>query len=212
MKIGVVMFYDDKIKIYGDINHKINKKYCEKYNLTLIVSNKKKYTDRHSAWERLPLLLDNISNFDYIIWIDADAFFYYDANNITDIINDNLNTNFIFSKDLSINNNINSGIMIIKNTDYSIKFLKKWAYDEELYKKFENHYWWDQAALIYLMSKNVLNINQNSIELEYGVLQHFLKNDKLIGTYVYHLAGTSEEIRYKTSQDYLNNLIVKSVV
>jgi len=41
MKIGVVMFYDDNIKIYGDINHTINKKYCEKYNLTLIVSNKK---------------------------------------------------------------------------------------------------------------------------------------------------------------------------
>tara|TARA_B110000908_G_scaffold122868_1_gene144087 strand:- start:317 stop:949 length:633 start_codon:yes stop_codon:yes gene_type:complete len=210
MKIGVVMFYDDNIKIYGDINHTINKKYCEKYNLTLIVSNKKKYTDRHSAWERLPLLLDNISNFDYIIWIDADAFFYYDAN-ITDIINDNLNTNFIFSKDLG-NNNVNSGIMIIKNTDYSIKFLKKWAYDEELYKKYEHHLWWDQAVLIHLLLNNELDINQNSIEFEYGVLQHFGKNDKLNGTYVYHLAGHSKELRYKTSQDYLNKLIVKSAV
>tara|TARA_B110000977_G_scaffold50728_1_gene68907 strand:+ start:307 stop:942 length:636 start_codon:yes stop_codon:yes gene_type:complete len=209
MKIGVVMFYDDNVKMYGDINYKINKKYCEKYNLTLIVSNKKKYTNRQPSWEKLPLLLDNISNFDYIIWIDADAFFYYDANNITNIINDNLSANFIFSKDIG-NNRINCGFFIIKNTDYSIKFLKKWAYDELLYKKFKDHPWWEQAALVNLWHNNILNIKENSIRINYGILQHFRKNDKLIGTYVYHLAGTSKKIRYKTSQDYLNKLIVKS--
>ena len=35
MKVGVVMFYDDAIKDYGDINYKINKLYCEKYQLDL---------------------------------------------------------------------------------------------------------------------------------------------------------------------------------
>lgn len=50
MKIGVLMFYDDNIKLYGDINYIINQKYCEKYNLELILSNKKKYSNRHSAW------------------------------------------------------------------------------------------------------------------------------------------------------------------
>ena len=46
MKIGVLMFYDNAIKEYGDINYKINKMYCEKYNLDLILSNKKVYKNR----------------------------------------------------------------------------------------------------------------------------------------------------------------------
>ena len=66
MKVCVLMFYDDNIKSYGEINYKINKKYCEKYNLDIILSNEKKYNNRHSAWERLPLLLDNIMNYDYL--------------------------------------------------------------------------------------------------------------------------------------------------
>ena len=104
MNICVIMFYDDNIKYFGDINYKINKLYCEKYNLEIILSNKKKYNNRHSAWERLPLMLNNISKFDYLIWIDADAFFYIESNNITDVIKNNLDKNFIFSKDIGNNN------------------------------------------------------------------------------------------------------------
>ena len=44
------MFYDDNIRDYGDINYKINKLYCEKYNLDLILSKEKTYKDRHSAY------------------------------------------------------------------------------------------------------------------------------------------------------------------
>ena len=73
------MFYDDTIKNYGELTYEINKKYCEKYNLDIIVSNEKKYENRPPAWEKLPLLLEHISNYDYVIWIDADAFFYSDA-------------------------------------------------------------------------------------------------------------------------------------
>jgi hypothetical protein len=49
MKVCVVMFYDDNIKSYGELNYEINKKYCEKYNLEIILSTKKKLDTRHSA-------------------------------------------------------------------------------------------------------------------------------------------------------------------
>jgi len=207
MKICIVMFYDYKIKNYGEINYKINKKYCEKYNLDIILSNEKKYNNRYSAWERLPLLLDNISKFDYLIWVDADAFFYNDANNILDIINKNINVNFIFSNDIH-NKNINTGFFIVKNTEYSIEFLTKWAYDEELYKQNPYPGWWDQGVLIYMFNNNILNIQQNSIQYEYGDLQHFNENDKVNDkTYIFHLAGKSSDVRYKTSKEYFDKLI-----
>lgn len=200
------MFYDDNIKNYGKINYEINKKYCEKYNIEIILSNNKKINNKHSAWERIPLLLDNISNFDYLIWIDADAFFYNDANNIIDIINNNSNVNFIFSNDIG-NNNINTGIFIIKNSQYSIDFLNRWLYDEELYTNNPYPHWWDQGVLIYMFDNNILEIKQNSIQFEYGVLQHFYENDKLINkTYIFHLAGRDSKTRYETSKKYYDIL------
>ena len=200
------MFYDDNIKNYGELNYQINKKYCEKYNLDIILSNEKKYNNRHSAWERLPLLLDNISKYDYLIWIDADAFFYNDANNIVDIINKNINVNFIFSNDLG-NNNINTGIFIIKNTQYCIEFLTKWAYDEELYNNNPVPGWWDQGVLINMYNNNILNIQQNSIQYQYGELQHFYEYDKLNDiTYIFHLAGRNNNIRYEKSKEYFDKL------
>jgi len=207
MNICVIMFYDDNIKSYGDINYKINKLYCEKYNLKIIFSNEKKYSNRHSAWERLPLMLDNISKFDYLIWIDADAFFYNDANNIVDIINNNINTNFIFSRDLG-NKNINTGVFIVKNSQYSIDFLTKWAYDEELYKNNPYPVWWDQGVLIDMYDNNILDITQNSVIINYGVLQHLGEDDKLINkTYIFHMAGRDQYTRYEFSRKYYNNLI-----
>jgi hypothetical protein len=205
MKVSLIMFYDDVIKDYGNINYEINKKYCEKNNFEIIFSNKKKYINIHSAWERLLLLLDNITKFDYLIWIDADAYFYYDAQNIVELINHNTHTNFIFSNDIG-NGNINTGIFIVKNTQYCIDFLHEWAYNDDLYKNNPHNVWWDQGVLIDMFNKNILNIQQNCIIFDYGVLQHFYDNDRLQKTFVHHLAGRNKQTRYETSRNYFNNI------
>jgi hypothetical protein len=205
MKVAVVMFYDDNIKCYGDLNYTINKMYCEKYNLDFIFSNQKQYKNRHSAWERLPLLIKNLPMYDYLMWIDADAFFYKDAGNIVNIIEKNKDVNFIFSNDIG-NTNINTGFFIVKNTEYSIEFLKKWAYDEQLYKKNPKPAWWDQGVLVYMFNNNILNIKKNCVYHDYGILQHFHEIDKQKNTYIYHLAGKKSQIRCDTSKKYLDYL------
>jgi len=206
MKVCLLMFYDDVIKNYGDINYAINKKYCEKYNIDIIVSHTNKYFRRHSAWARLPLILDNIEKYDYLIWIDADALLYNDATNIIDIIKENIDYNFIFSNDIG-NNNINTGIFIVKNTQYSIDFLHKWAYDNDLYVNNSYPGWWDQGVLIDMFNQNILDIKNNSVSLEYGILQHFYENE-LSGfskkPLVFHLAGRSNEVRLHTFKKYFN--------
>jgi hypothetical protein len=154
-------------------------------------------------------MLEHISKYEYLIWIDADAFFYNDASNIVDIINNNTNVNFIFSKDIG-NNNINSGVFIVKNSQYTIDFLTKWAYDEELYKNNPIPCWWDQGVLYDMYNKNILNIQENSIQYEYGELQHFSENDKIKDkTYIFHLAGKGNHLRYQTSKKYFDILNVE---
>ena len=209
MKICACMFYDDNIKDYAEINYKINKRYCDKNNIDIILSNTKIYENRHPAWERLPLLLKHIKNYDYLIWIDSDAFFYIDSSNILDIINNNLNYNFIFSKDLG-NYNINTGFLIIKKSRYSIDFLKFWAYDEESYINNPYPVVWDQGVLLDIYNKNIHDIQNNSIRVDYGILQHFSYDELLYFSkkpYILHLAGKSREDRINCSLNYYNNIL-----
>jgi hypothetical protein len=205
MKIAVVMFYNERIKAYGEITHCINKKYCEKHNLDFIVSHTPRYRYRHPAWERLPLLLAHISKYDYLIWIDADAYFYSDAPNIAEIIAQNSTHNFIFSNDRG-DTNINTGILIVKNSQYSINFLTRWAYDEELYINNPIPGFWDQGVLIDMYNKNILDIKSNSIIFNYGFFQHFSKDElTTLSTkpYVYHLAGKDFPTRCYETREYL---------
>jgi len=58
-----------------------------------------------------------------------------------------------------------------------------------------------------MFNNNVLNIKQNSIQFDYGVLQHFYKNENLHKKpYILHLAGRNSDIRYNLSKSYLNYL------
>ena len=204
------MFYNDAIKEYGDITYKINKEYCEKYNLELILSKKQVYRARHPAWERLPLILNNLPKYDYLIWIDADAFFYRDAKDITEIIHTYPKANFIFSRDKD-NKAINSGFFIVKNDEYSLMFLRKWAYDEKLYRNNTKPYWWDQGVLNDMVDKDLLTISKNSVCLDYGFFQHFFEDDLLTmpKPYIYHLAGRSHADRVSFCKEYYTSSNVK---
>lgn len=203
----MLMWFNSEIKNYAELNYKINKLYCDKNNIDLICSSEKNYNDRHPAWERLPLILKHISNYDYIIWVDADAFFYLDAKNIVDVIDSRYN--FIFSEDHNVDNRstINTGVLIIKNNQYSIDFISKWAYDENLYKNNPYDCWWDQGVLINMHNNNDLDIRNKSTILSYGILQHFYDHDKQ-NAFAYHLAGRSNEERFKKSKQYFKTINV----
>jgi hypothetical protein len=204
------MWYDENIASYGNINYKINKIYCDKYNIELIKCNERRHSNRHPAWEKIPLILKYINDYDYVMWIDADAFFYNDANNIVDIINDNINYNFIFSNDVG-NNNINTGLYIVKNRQYSIDFLTRWLSDEDLYNNNSSPDWWEQGVLIDMFNQNILNIKNNCIIFDYGILQHFNEGEIFPKkSFILHLAGRNSECRINNSLNYIkqNNILL----
>jgi hypothetical protein len=219
------MWYDSTISNYADINYKINKIYCDKYGYDLIRSNEINYKERSRHWERLPLILKYIKNYDYIIWIDADAHFYIDSPPITNIINKFDNKLFIFSKDINssiynsdVDYNINSGFFIVKNNPISINILNEWAYSSYLY---ENRYpkhldkkYNDQGALQLMYDENILNIKDVSVVIPYGILQHFNSSENINifkfsltnKPFIIHYAGENNDTRYNHSLKYYNSL------
>lgn len=190
-KIGIFMWYNEEIIQYANNNYKINKIYCEKYGYNLIKSNLRLCNERKPHWERIPLFLKYFDDFDYLIWIDADAHFYIDSPPITNVIDSYPEKLFIFSGDTDTYNNynnwvINSGFFIVKKSDKSRDILYKWLNDNELYKSphlskpiFGSNNWNDQAVLRLMYAKNIENIADNSIIIKYGILQHFDKEHNL---------------------------------
>jgi hypothetical protein len=226
LKIGIFMWFDDNIKEYASINYAINQIYCDKYGYTLIKSNIRNCPKRKPHWERIPLLLDNFDNFDYLIWIDSDAHFYIDGPPILNVINNHLDKSFIFSGDTDISENknitceINSGFFIVKNCEFSKEVLNKWLHDEDLFKSpklsnsiFGTNKWNDQGVLRIMYSENILDLCNKSIIIDYAILQHFNKTDsleeKIYGLedkpFVYHCTNGKNidfNIRVKKSKEY----------
>ena len=207
MKVAVCMFYDDAIQNYADITATINKAYCDKHGLTFIVSHEKTYTDRHAAYEKVPLVLKHIESYDYVLWIDADAFFYLNMPSIVELIETYPDKDFIFSQDIPPNYHtmINTGVFIVKNSPYSIEFLKTWAYDEELYKTNPIPDLWEQGILDKMNHTNQLDIQHRSALCHYGLLQHFFEHEANIFSrqpFIFHMTKKNRVNRELTAKQY----------
>jgi len=239
MKIAVLMWFDDPVSYYGRNCYKINKAYCDKYNYDLIKSSVRTYGDKHynatpprnPHWERFPLILRHIEKYDYVFWIDADAFFYFDSPCIEKIINEYDNKEILFSADHSQLSPpaINSGVLILKNTRRVIDIVKKWAYSEDLKNKYCGYKYqngflcpkinWieDQGLIRGFVKDNVDGINSISKIIPYLRLQHYLPEEKKAMVnlknqpYIMHFAGRPD-IRYKESRNYLRLLQKKGLV
>lgn len=208
MKICALMFYDDNIKDYAEINYSINQRYCKKYGIDLILEHNREYIDgRHPSWEKLPLILKNIDKYEYVIWIDADAFFYDDAPNIIDLIEKYKEANIIFSNDLG-DYRTNCGVLIIKNTEYSKNFIDFWAYDKDYFDRNPYPVYWEQGVMIQLYEDNKLDIKNNCVLLNYGIIQSFnLKDKNAQLPFIYHAAGKTKEERMNVFSTYYKNLL-----
>ena len=180
-RIGIFMWYNDKIKDYADINYKINKLYCDKHGYDLKKCNIRRVSKRLMHFERYPLLCENIDNYDYVMWVDADAHFLIDSPPIESFINLYPEKIFILSNDVGVKSkyeeyyNINSGVFIVKNDNLS-KFILKQVYsNDELWEKKQNYIkrFQDQGVLVYLYDHNLYNFRDISIILPKGVLQAF---------------------------------------
>lgn len=204
----MVMYYDRYATLYGQYSAAINRLYCNKYEMDLVVSSTPRYSGRHPAWERLPLMLETLAkgSYDYMVWVDADAFFYPDAGDIREVIEAHNDSDFIFSMDVhgTADRDINTGLMIVRNSEYAKAFLSRWATDDVLYSSNPYPKWWDQGVLIGMFDADMHNIQEHSVTIPFGTLQHFDENDLKYEAkpYVLHLAGEVMTKRVDTVKRY----------
>jgi hypothetical protein len=184
----------------------IGEKYKEKTKWTTV--NKKSYCARHGyefiedesiwdkskpiPWSKILLLLKYIDQYDYLVWIDADILIMNMDTKIETFIARYPGYDQISGSDWKMQN---TGVWIIKNTDFSKRFLTEvWdnVYDEKGDPK-ERYMNWEQGSVINLMDRNVLNCKER-IRVTYPEEMNSYWFNYFPGHFVLHFAGVRDEL------------------
>lgn len=169
-EIAVVTFFTPNYEI-GFETLKINRAYCKKhgYDFYFFDSLEESLKHKHAAWHKL-FYVNKIlkeKNYKSVVWIDADAFFCNDTMKIEQFIT--CDKNFIVQRDpgysLEVFNvdkiRINTGLFILKNTDWSKKFLD-FVINNEEFSEWDTKHNWEQNAIRKCIEKNYMNASDNT--------------------------------------------------
>jgi hypothetical protein len=170
-------------------SNKIKKNYCEKNAYDYRDDEDEGIYDksRPVAWSKINLIQRCLNEgYDYVVWIDADAYIMNPELKLESFI-----VNFSKGKDILVTmdsvDTLNSGVMFIKNTNWSRRFFKH-VYSMT---EFINHSNWEQGAIIEMYEKNMLDAQKHVILLPKSLQRLFnsyvpmYKNED----FIMHVAG-----------------------
>lgn len=205
MKIGIISGRYPITKFNSTVNHKV---YADKFGYTYIHCNWPTKA-KNPYFNKINYLLSFIDFFDYLVWIDDDAFFYNFDKDIMDYkpIGDSI-VSFCKSPDYkNLKTYISSGQFILKSSDLAKDFLKETLnVNLEEVKK-----WWkpelgyfsngDQDAFVYLLLNTT---NYKSKVAIYNYKKFNSRVDNLFGVdshqpLILHFTGT-EDVK---NRDYM---------
>jgi hypothetical protein len=125
--IAFVTLYTPNISDFSYYSEVALIEYCNKYNYGYYIYNEALSNDiEHGCWNKIPAIQKHLNNHKYLIWIDSDAIINDFNIDIKQFIKYNENKSVIVSHDINSKRNrpfFNSGVMIIKNNDFSNKVL-----------------------------------------------------------------------------------------
>ena len=155
MKIKVIQYYTSNIS-YGQYSKEINEKYCslhsyDYYCETDDVKIQNKIKDRAPTWYKPIFINEHLHDCDYVLFIDADAVFDDWSKKIEEYVEKNYD--FVVTEDHGPSV-MNAGVILVKNTDTSKNFLKKWWELAENLNNLKNGLWHDQTCFGLLAKYN----------------------------------------------------------
>lgn len=160
-KIAFVYFYTQNIYDYCQHSIKNITAYCNKYNYAFIIYNTPLNDEVSMCWNKIAVIIKNLSSYNYLVWIDADALINNMNISIESIINTDPNKDLYICEDIIIDKEcVNSGVMIIKNTEWSMSLFNK------IWNSSFPHGHNDQNVIFYEITKEIYP--QNDITLKYS--------------------------------------------
>ncbi len=159
MKIAIVTLYTPDLLTPAFISKRLPnlRSYANKHGYYLKEYKKNLDKNRDPQWSKIKAVFNVLKTgeFDWIFWCDADTLFLDKERKIESFIDPNFN--FIFCSDLSSTLWINTGAFLVKNTSYSLQFLKKIYYDDNYYARQKTEFDHEQGSLRELLYEDRRN-------------------------------------------------------
>ena len=181
--------------------------YCDKHDYKCVLENKSLCTERAPAWSKIILLQREMKNnpeVDYVVWVDDDILITNKNKKFEDFIYSNKDANIIVSEDAIRSHPMNTGIIICKNDNESMKYLQHiWQLCEK-YPNSKHSGLWEQD----IMTRDYReNPNGNFIKiLPYRTIQTFYRTsnpDWRPTDFSAHFTGMSMDKRIQMRNDIL---------
>jgi hypothetical protein len=207
MRIGLCsLTVGEKYKEYTKWSRENKILYCKKHNYDFIEDESILDLSRPIPWSKIPLLLKYLPLYDYLVWVDADILIMNDQITIESLITGfsfNDTRDFIVGSDFRM---INTGVMIIKNTEFSLDFIQKmWDNEYDPYEDPNERYLnWEQGSFINLFDKNYNNC-QSKISVTDPVVMNSYWFNYFPTHFVMHFAGVRGELLSYLIRDYFPN-------
>jgi hypothetical protein len=171
-KIGVITFYNNMEPglMRASVQNKYQFVFEHKYEL--IIADDLIDHSRPSAWSKFPIMRRYLPNFDFLVWLDADALVSNFAMKIEDFVDNE--HDLWFGED---ENDINSGVFIVRRSSWSMWWLEE-CWNQEWLVTGNHPFKYEQRAIHYLFGTK-------------DMLQHAL-------TYGHKKHPATDEVRKRT--------------
>jgi len=119
--------------VYFPWSEWINRRYCERHGYDYVVRHEKPRKDRHICWHKVPLIIDELRDCDYLLFLDADAIFYSQELTLeNELIPELQDKIFVMAQDCASEamrwhpKLPNSGVILVKNHERAKEMLAEW--------------------------------------------------------------------------------------
>ncbi len=202
MKFAVLTSYNAAFGSISTLTDPIKKAYCERHGYDYIC--RQIDSEHHPVWLRIHLILELFDSYDWIMWMDADAFITNPEIKLESLVDD---SDLIITHDF---NGLNAGVFLTRNTEWSRSFFRKVL-------EFENKhpgYGGDQIAMnrtLYVDRWEDTGVVRYPIQSTFNSYRYDLYNLKFEngqyrpGDFVLHLPGLPNEQRIEIIESCKNS-------
>ena len=209
-KVCICMSANDAIKDYATLSEQINRRYANKHGYDFEMFDVTP-TGRAPQWCKIQVVNDLLSRdkYDYIFWIDADAYFNKQDIPLDDIISQHPDKDVILCED-NINsgksNTVNSGTFFVKCSPWSKAFFEHvWNY-EGIYRQAHFH---EQTVIEQYINQDIMESKQHIIvkpcKTFNSIINVQIADGTLKDNFIIHLMAMKKEDRIEYMTEWLNS-------
>jgi hypothetical protein len=203
-EIRIVQYHWGEQNRSYQITRKINEAYCRRHGYEYILKTFLPREDRAWCWSKIPAMREELHDCDYLLYLDADAFFYNHELTVERELIPRMEDKKIM---MSVNcdseelrhqpDKPNSGVILVQNSDKTAEILRVW--DESSERPGLEEFRFDHCREQDACCMTVWQEYAKDVKL----LENYYLMNGLFGIFIRHLMNTEDEERIRILNEFL---------